>query len=86
MAYTVDGELCVACGFCVGHCPEVFAFNAAGVAEAVDTATGEAAAPFRKHKSGPAPPDPIKKAVASPRLFFIDFARFPALCISRKIP
>ena len=43
MAYTVDGELCVACGFCVGHCPEVFAFNAAGVAEAVDTATGEAA-------------------------------------------
>lgn len=33
MKVFVNQELCIACGLCVSGCPEVFSFNADGVAE-----------------------------------------------------
>ena len=41
MKAEVDQEGCIACGLCVSTCPEVFAFNEEGVAEANGQITDE---------------------------------------------
>ncbi|MBQ8086497.1 MAG: ferredoxin [Lachnospiraceae bacterium] len=41
MKAVVNQEGCIACGLCVSTCPEVFAFNEEGVAEANGQLTDE---------------------------------------------
>ncbi len=41
MKAIVDPDLCVACGLCVGSCPDVFEFNGEGKAEAVKDPEGD---------------------------------------------
>lgn len=36
MKAKVNKELCISCGACVSRCPEVFAFDDEGFAEAID--------------------------------------------------
>ncbi|MGE5598825.1 MAG: ferredoxin [Bacteroidota bacterium] len=35
MEFRVDQDLCISCGLCVNHCPEVFDWNDDGKADAM---------------------------------------------------
>ena len=37
----VDPDLCIGCGLCAGSCPEVFAMNEDGQAEAIEEVSAE---------------------------------------------